>query len=150
MTNNEQLSYLAGLLDGEGCLYIGYNNPHNTYLPCISISNNYKPILQWCKLLFGGCVIGRNNRRCSTWRLTGKSALLLIKELFCYLKIKKDEAKIFLEFEDTYNYQHRASTSGGYHKPPTALGIPQNLQEKRIFIKQQLSNFRKNRYVDVE
>ena len=112
MTNKEQLIYLAGLLDGEGCLYYThqiYKNSHY-YYPRINITNTHKLTLNWIKLLFGGTI--RNDHRSDNnpkhkqrwrWIINCQDAVKLIKCLLPYLKIKKNEAKLFVQSYDGDN-----------------------------------------------
>lgn len=108
MTNKENLIYLAGLMDGEGCICcINPSAEPNKCKLVLEIAITHQPTLQWVKLLFGGNVYKnvRSPRQNNLWRwrLNAVEAVALLKEIIPYLKIKKEEAIEAVKYEKTFN-----------------------------------------------
>lgn len=102
MTNEQQLIYLAGIVDGEGCL-TSSRQKNRRHKPALRIAGTYKPLMQWLKMLFGGnyYVIKPRKGQSKTsydWVLNTNQAIDLVKSLLPYLKIKKREAEVFVLF----------------------------------------------------
>lgn len=98
--------YLAGIIDGEGCITIGRGIKKDTinYNAILMVTNTDKNVIQWLKDNFGGNfydskpnnIVSKPSYR---WRLLKKSDLeLLLLSIIPYLIIKKQQAKILLEF----------------------------------------------------
>ncbi len=101
MTNKEQLIYLAGLVDGEGCL--STNRSKYSIRARLSIDNTNQMVLQWVKLLFGGGVYKyplRGHKQAFSWVLVCNQAVRLVECLLPYLKIKREEAEVFIRLKD--------------------------------------------------
>jgi hypothetical protein len=91
----DNLSYLAGLLDGEGC--IGYHSGGNGVKKrfVIEVHMTCENIIDWLKQNYGG---SKRRRDKSTmplanfdqyvWRIKDKAAKLLYQEVKPYLKLK--------------------------------------------------------------
>lgn len=111
------LSYLAGFVDGEGCLTIKVRktNPKNNWRwnyfhsPSFSITNNCYKILKQIKNILIYYNInsnihlrkqGGNNLEC-----TYKGAISLSKILYPYLVIKKQQAKVLILFGKTIKHK---------------------------------------------
>ena len=87
-------SYLAGLIDGEGCVSIDSNNR-----PILTITNTYRPLMDALQKAFKGVIQTMNNSIANPhqkigykWRLRGKAAAELIRKCAKYLFIKKEQA----------------------------------------------------------
>ena len=109
MTENE-LAYAAGLFDGEGCIGIykrkmadckvGY---HYALQVRINMADNI--ILAWLHLHFGGSLIHDKPRKSNwksmtSWALWANGAVKFLKLILPYLKLKKEQAKIAIEFQE--------------------------------------------------
>jgi len=120
MNNKIDRRYLAGLFDGEGCIY--YNKKHDgkkrdTGINIgASISNTYKPIIERLYNEFGGYFrkrISKHKFETGRYRKTIYELVLLnakaesfIRECLPYLIIKKERAELVLELrKNTNNYQ---------------------------------------------
>ena len=97
-SDKEDLIYLAGFLDGEGCFTI--------YREKISVTcaNTYKPIIDWMKSSFGGTISTRkarkeNHRVCYSWHLVANNARELLEKLVPYLREKKPQALMLLTYQ---------------------------------------------------
>lgn len=97
--SEEDLVYLAGFLDGEGCFWI---NKRDTV--GISCTNTYKPVIDWLHSTYGGTVhIDKpkksNHRVTYTWQLVSNPAVELIRHFSPYLKEKQKQALLILSFK---------------------------------------------------
>ena len=101
-------AYLAGILDGEGCVRIRKrkNADETVYFGSVisvEMTTEYIPTL--FQFAFGGSInrVGRgeNNKDSFVWTLTGKQALDCLKTLYPYLILKKPNADILIKtFKD--------------------------------------------------
>lgn len=106
------LAYVAGLFDGDGCVYIhklppngkrGTLNPE--YRLAVAIANVYPPILQDLKDMFGGSIKNHSHPKKSShtqayqWGTYTRSAHSFLSLIFPYLRIKKDQTFLALSFQ---------------------------------------------------
>lgn len=95
------LEYLAGLVDGEGCIRLHPSNKgkYRKYYPRLQVTNTYKPILDMLVDHYGGAIhtdsFGPRKPNWKVkhdWRISGDKARDLLNQLLPYLIIKKDKA----------------------------------------------------------
>jgi hypothetical protein len=90
--NNENLSYVAGVFDSEGCVYIVRNKRAKTgkvhYYLRIQITMANKKLLQWIKEVVSIGFVTHTN--CKKNREHG------YRDLFVYV-VERDNAKLFLQ-----------------------------------------------------
>lgn len=115
--NPIHLSYLAGIIDGEGCFhmciltkksYDGYINPH--YRGVLKVSNTDKTLIDWLKETFKGtesaCTRSTSSRKFERevhdWVVTGFRLLDLCEQVLPYLIIKKKHCENMIRFKRTY------------------------------------------------
>lgn len=107
-------AYIAGLIDGEGCITITRrkkrkNPKFSYYQPLLNISNTDKRIIDYAQNLIHGMIIKRipgkpGDRRRKKWKLvyhlilTGEKLKQTLKEILPYLRAKRKQAEIALEF----------------------------------------------------
>lgn len=104
------LAYIAGLVDGEGCIRIKKStygirirkdcqNP--TYSEMIQIRMVNEPAIKFIQSRFGGNYYLEKrpygNKPLYCYQITCKLASNMIKQLLPYLKVKKEVAKIVLK-----------------------------------------------------
>jgi len=112
MTKQEDglnLAYAAGLFDGEGSIFIGKvktsrNKSGLLFRLHIEMCNTNEPAVRWMQLYFGGSVYERYadsdaRRTLWSWQLRGKKALEFLKIISLYLRIKKLQAELAIEFQ---------------------------------------------------
>lgn len=95
------LEYLAGLVDGEGCIRLHPSNKgkYRKYYPRLQVTNTYKPILDMLVDQYGGAIHSAKTPQKEgwkikhDWRLTGDKARELLNQLLPYLIIKQEKAK---------------------------------------------------------
>lgn len=94
------LAYLAGLLDGEGCITASPNGSY--YWLGVRISNTDLGLADWLQTTLGGTVnvwqpSGRR-RRVFNWLLSGQRAADFLEQVSPYLIIKRRQAELWLAF----------------------------------------------------
>jgi hypothetical protein len=119
-------AYLAGFIDGEGCIHIskwqGKNNRTPVYCLNVVISQKgakSKFLLSALRDLTGG--IGSIHEESAdpsmqAWRINPNDAVDLLKAVLPYLILRKEEAEIAIEYQ--WKQGHKNSTGKGYVVPP--------------------------------
>ena len=100
---NEKLAYLAGMFDGEGCISVTYYKKRRSYCLSVSAANIKPAVLLDLQHIFGGslsyCVSKQKNRRNSwRWQISGENSGNFLTAIYPYLILKKEEARLALEF----------------------------------------------------
>lgn len=117
--NKLSLEYIAGFVDGEGCINI-YKRKHTSttrgyaYSLDIEISNTNKEIIELIHSTLGVGHITevKNNEKNKNWRngyllrMSCKDAGIVIKKLLPYLVLKKPQAELALKFQKNMYYGH--------------------------------------------
>jgi hypothetical protein len=110
-------AYLAGLIDGEGCIHIAEtlnhrtpNRPPVTEMHLIvAITSVDRDFLDYYQKLTGlgsvhnGSKDHDNCRATFQWWITSKQATAMLFLVYPYLKIKKEQADIAFKFQETMN-----------------------------------------------
>lgn len=111
----EQLAYLAGIVDGEGCFYFGkvkqgrYGN--GTQWHChLSVTSTDECLIVWLNNLFGGNSERRYRwtskkafcRPIYKWAASGEMLDYICPKILPYLIIKKKQCETFIEIRKTY------------------------------------------------
>lgn len=108
---NLSLEYIAGLLDGEGCITIEKSKRKGkrnfSFDLRVTIVNKCKKVLELIHQQFNGSLIPRNHTKpqhsiCWTWTITSNKAKEFLNLILPFMVIKKEEAKVAIEFQ---NYQ---------------------------------------------
>lgn len=136
---NEELAYAAGFIDGEGHIRIQKHSVRGSYMLSVSAVQSTEtplPLLQKC---FGGVVKRRVNfyyrgqlKIRWEWQASSKVAERALKLMLPYLRVKKDEAEVALEFRKTFRPQY----GDRYKNPP-------EVDEKRKAMMYSLQDMRK-------
>lgn len=113
MSDKAKYSYLAGIIDGEGCLTIGAGKKGNVtnYNPVIVVTSTNEKLIKWLLHNFGGNYYkaGRivpNCKQAYIWRFLKKAEIeRLLLAILPYLIIKRDQAISLLEFVRLPRYQ---------------------------------------------
>ncbi len=67
MTKKEKIIYLAGIMDGEGTFYRPAmkkkDRKRTYYYPRMVITQKERPLLDWTKKNFGGCIYQEKVKR---------------------------------------------------------------------------------------
>lgn len=99
--DTNDLDYLAGFLDGEGCFSVGQN-----WKIAVSCSNADPRPISLLKDMFGGSTRiakGRkpNHRHMHTWQIVSKKAAKVCQVLAPRLKIKAEQALLLMAIDQT-------------------------------------------------
>lgn len=137
LCDEAELAYLAGIVDGEGSIFIAKNSARlqGSYTLRLSVTSTDRVLIDWIHARFGGntCSQRKPNRWSPAyhWRLSGPHAKQLLEAIGPYLVIKRVKADWAIAFQ-----QSRLGI--GVH--PLAPG---KIAEYRWF-KKELSNARCN------
>lgn len=122
----EELAYLAGIIDGEGSIRMQktiFKSQNPKYMPMISVVNtNIEVVEMVSKLLNNSRVFEHNSKGiiighkvCFKTQKTGlKSLLEPLNKLLPFLRIKKRQAELLLEYIN--GYSPTKQTAGGNGK----------------------------------
>jgi hypothetical protein len=105
----QKLAWAAGFLDGEGCIHIAKckraGNLSQTYRLGVSVTQNDREALVYFQEAVGISApiyatkrAANHRRQCYTLNYTGHAAKALLSKIKKYLKRKKKEAEVALEF----------------------------------------------------
>ena len=110
-----QIAYLAGIIDGEGSIYIGNFscNPKTGakyYQTNIEVTNSEKSLLDWLLHTFGGIVnqytekqTPKNSRKTYwRWIATGDRVTHISELILPYLTCKRRQCEIMIKMRATY------------------------------------------------
>ena len=100
MTEKESTIYFAGFFDGEG--YIGLlkrtRGKYIEHFVQLSLGQKDGEIMGWIKENFGGNVYLVKRDGSYYWTSSNKNAYKLLKRIIPYLKYKKPQAELAIEF----------------------------------------------------
>ena len=131
--SKDDLSYAAGFVDGEGCLYATKSGRIT-----ITASNTYKPVVEWLCKTFGGCITGKNSkprksnhRRCYAWQIVCGGAAAVCRALLPFLKVKREQAELILKI-------HATAIMQGCRR-----GVPASLKSERIALHDKIKELKR-------
>lgn len=121
------LAWLAGIIDGEGSIFImkqkRLDRERDTnYILRISVDSTDPYMAVECFKIAGGVKLQQSSDKrpnCSDrlkWQVNGKNASKLLKELLPYLRVKFDQAKLAIEFQETTKKHWKHMTDSDYQK----------------------------------
>jgi hypothetical protein len=104
MPTDTEWAYLAGIIDGEGSIYVAAVDKYQQ--PRISITNTDRRLLLWVQHITGGGSINfrdyahRNGhwKPCWNWRAAANQMTRILQMVRPYLIIKGEQADLALEF----------------------------------------------------
>jgi hypothetical protein len=107
MSEKTKFAYLAGIIDGEGCLSIGAGRRQKwgvvNYNSIVSVANTDIRLIKWLHQNFGGNFFdGKqqrpNNKKHYIWRLLKRKDIeVLLLAVLPYLIVKREQAIVLLE-----------------------------------------------------
>lgn len=103
--NRTNLAYMAGILDGEGCITVDWVNSYGTRkpYPVVVVKMTSYDLLLWVQSIFGGYLypvspsrlISGNSRKPQwTWKLDMPSTTWFLRLMVPFLKIKHRQARL--------------------------------------------------------
>ena len=133
------LAYLAGIIDGEGCIGIECMAPHqkkdgtwirkhNYYTPRLTVINTSQEIMTLLSHFFIGGIFDKRKeipgrKICYRWHIFGENLEYAIKCLLPYLIIKKEQAELAIKFRETVG-------KTGWYVSEETLAIRHNLYQQ--------------------
>ena len=133
--NPLDLAYLAGIIDGEGCFYIGkvpINNGYKSehYRSLLTVTNTDSRLIDWILSTFDGTETTtqrikptqKYQRMLFSWTSTGDRLRDLCEQILPYLVIKKEHCEIMIKFRKTF-----IARMGNNQLSPEILAIRQQL-----------------------
>jgi hypothetical protein len=98
-----ELAYLAGIIDGEGCIGLRLPGPSVTPSVRIEVTNTDRRLISWLSDRFGGYSSGpvrpTNSKLAYRWTLAKRDDVRsLLEAMLPYLVIKDRQASLALEF----------------------------------------------------
>ncbi len=133
----EEIAYLAGIIDGEGCFYIGkvkqgkYGNGFQWH-SMLKVTNCDESLIIWLEQTFGGSKDSRYRwtskkaftRPVYNWQATGEMLDYLLPKIIRYLIIKSDHAATMMLYRTT------SRNIGSKRLPPEVGEIRDELLKK--------------------
>lgn len=123
-----EAAYWAGFIDGEGCIsiYKHFNkdgfHKSPSYRIQVGVATTNEEIMNKLSKFAGHGKITRrifkreNQRDAFYWACRGDLAMIFLKKILPYLKLKVEQAKLCIEFQDNKN---SPNINGGVLKPLT-------------------------------
>ena len=103
-------AYFAGIIDGEGCVRIGWGNyradGERTRKGFLQVGNTSKALVEWLKANVGGnYYVDTANRATAktvyVWQINCRDAAKALRKALPYLVIKREQAKLLISFAQT-------------------------------------------------
>lgn len=132
-------AYLAGIIDGEGTIYIGaYSRNKKTgvlhYQTSIQVSNTDQKLIEWLHDTFGGGMgmytprQTPKNSRCDVYRWAIWADLdKICTYLLPYLIVKKNQAEIMIKMRATFDSQYSGRTKISKALPEATIALRHSL-----------------------
>lgn len=84
-------AYIAGLFDGEGSITLSRNHANQHRSPVVSVSNNFRELLDPLIELYGGCLVNKPARKEThqhsfDWRITNRRTLPFLRDILPYMR----------------------------------------------------------------
>lgn len=103
MNNKYLLAYLAGYIDGDGCIFIGLHKNHTKKRINLIVASTNEQVLQLFKSNFGGNInlvktTNKSWKQQFTWTLAKTDTLKLLPNIIPFLVEKKQFAEMAIEF----------------------------------------------------
>jgi hypothetical protein len=101
--NPVELAYLAGIIDGEGCISIPrWKNPKRARRIVLTVTMKQPEAVWELSRIFGGRV-NKVDKKYIRWTIGNQNAADALTNLLPYLRVKHEEAVLALKFQDSVN-----------------------------------------------
>ncbi|MGH2490440.1 MAG: LAGLIDADG family homing endonuclease, partial [Candidatus Limnocylindria bacterium] len=107
------LAYLAGVIDGEGCIAIRRTKRSGSmkstrYAAVITVGNTSRGLIESLRAAFSaGCVTYRyptkTKRGAYLWNVQSHVARDVLRAVYPYLIVKREQATVLMEFVDDFD-----------------------------------------------
>ena len=122
-----ELAYAAGIIDGEGCVEIRFNNSKferhakgTTSRISVSQAEPRYELLEWLQRKFGGSIFEHNrtdreptHNKSRKWVTQANQAADFCKLILPYLLLKKRQAELIIEHQATKNQVNAGKSTSG-------------------------------------
>ncbi len=110
------LAYTAGIIDGEGWICI--KRTPRAYQITVGVGNTNEWLINWLQFSFGGGVYPRtgladNQKPQWHWNLSTRQAGNFLKLILPYLRIKRPQAELAIQFQSRRRYRGHKPMSDG-------------------------------------
>lgn len=139
------LAYMAGIMDGEGCIHIHKQKPgpsriNPTYYLSVELVMIDKWICELFRFSFGGSNVNQRKRKegyntLYTWAIIGVQATTMLKCLLPYLKLKRAQAELGIKFVTEKQLRNRRIDGKYYLTKPPHVAV---LEEAEFILMKQL------------
>lgn len=119
------LAYIAGIIDGEGCIQIQKPKKHNReksqpYKLQLRVANTDLRLIEYINLIFPAYVYNgserrKGRRRQFVWHANGSKAADVLRAVLPFMICKKEQADVAIAFQDTFNQYY------GIHGLPSEI-----------------------------
>ena len=117
-------AYLSGILDGEGCLRVGAYKDSRTgqkaFRSSIQVAMTDIPVIEWISNTFGGSFYAAPrpgvSKPVANWVVQGVKAAEIASHCMKYLKAKKNQAELLIQFAATVKNTGVAGHSKEIHE----------------------------------
>lgn len=133
----DDVAYAAGFFDGEGHIRIQRHSARGSYMLSVSAVQATLTPLDFLSELFGGVVKKRTtkykgaDKAMYEWRLSSAAAERALAEMLPFIRAKKDEALVALEFRKTFRPQFGDRSRLGDDVVAGRMAMMYRLQEMR-------------------
>lgn len=141
--SDTNLAYAAGIIDGEGCIGVYKQKNKKARVGyfialIISVSMGDSEATLWLKDTFGGshhCFkpLFRDNKPRFRWQMSATKASNFLCNLLPYLKVKKQQAELAIEFQALKNNQGYCGST--HHKPLGVLAKQEEIAKRIMLLK---------------
>jgi hypothetical protein len=92
--SDTEAAYAAGILDGEGSVYLSRNRRSRWPSPMVSVASTDHELLEWLRSRAGGSIVQKKtyqpqHARSYDWKLTDRRALMFLEIVRPFLVIKR-------------------------------------------------------------
>jgi len=145
MPTNTDLAYLAGLIDGEGCLRVKRSQPYRhltgrinpAYSCTMHVRMVDEPAIAFLRDTLGGWGWREKTAHCASgrplycWQATDADAERIIRALLPYFRVKRAQAENLLALRalQSERQKHRTKVTG-YRNFPNSYGTPRRVANK--------------------
>ncbi len=120
-----ELAYLAGIVDGEGCIYFARSKKGQASISLgVKVSMTTFLIINMLHDRLGGSVVNKSDCKEATlpqkaWSATGEQAYLVLKAIGPYLVGKKEQCQLGIEYFERVRNAPRTGYRMIQHTPET-------------------------------
>lgn len=120
--NKVAWAYLAGIIDGEGCICCSKRKPANTavqYCLIVTIVNTDFRLMEWLRENFGGSI---SKVECKApykdkyrWYARSEDVTSLLTATMPYLVLKREQARLAISYRETVKGLGQKITASNHH-----------------------------------